>query len=202
MMKINIFIIRSFLTFLLFSSSTLLLEAASPNFLPAPLRNHEMLLEASRSGIQEVKLVARTKLSSSDIKKPQKRTLYRHKFWKVDGKTYDIPIRYNSKVKRIIRRLTTKKRKQVIKGMRLSGKYMPMILKMLHEVGMPLDLVYMVSAESNFNVRARSNKSAVGLWQFIASTGRLYGLKINRWIDERRDPILSTTPLFLHRKER
>ena len=57
---------------------------------------------------------------------------------------------------------------------------------------MPLDLVYMGSAESNFNVRARSKKSAVGLWQFIASTGRIYGLKINRWIDERRDPILST----------
>ena len=133
MMISNIFIIRSFLLFLLFSSSTLLLEAASPNFQPAPLRNHEMLLEASRSGIQEVKIVARTKLSSSDIKKPQIRTLYRHKFWKVDGKTYDIPIRYNAKVKRIIRRLTTKKRKQVIKGMRLSGKYMPMILKMLHE---------------------------------------------------------------------
>jgi len=200
MMKSNIFIIRSFLLFLLFSSSTLLLEAASPNFQPAPLRNHEMLLEASRSGIQEVKLVARTKLSSSDIKNPQKRTLYRHKFWKVDGKTYDIPIRYNSKVKRIIRRLTTKKRKQVIKGMRLSGKYMPMILKMLHEAGMPQDLVYMVSAESNFNVRARSNKSAVGLWQFIASTGRLYGLKINRWIDERRDPILSTKAAITYLK--
>ena len=200
MMKMNIFILRSFLTFLLFSSSTLLLEAASPNFQPAPLRNHEMLLEASRSGIQEVKLVARTKISSSEIKKPLTSTLYRNKFWKVEGKTYDIPIRYNSKVKRIIRRLTTKKRKQVIKGMRLSGKYMPMILKMLHEDGMPLDLVYMVSAESNFNVRARSNKSAVGLWQFIASTGRLYGLKINRWIDERRDPILSTIAAITYLK--
>ncbi len=200
MIKSNIFILRSFLTFLIFSSSSLLLEAASPNFQPAPLRNHEMLLEASRSGIQEVKLVARAKISTSEIKNPLRRTLYRNKFWKVEGKTYDIPIRYNSKVKRIIRRLTTKKRKQVIKGMRLSGKYMPMILKMLHEVGMPLDLVYMVSAESNFNVRARSNKSAVGLWQFIASTGRLYGLKINRWIDERRDPILSTKAAITYLK--
>ena len=199
-MKSKISLIRSILTLLLFSSSVVLLEAASPNFQPAPLRNHEMLLEASRSGIQEVKLVARPKTSSSVINKPPSRTLYRHKFWKVEGKTYDIPVRYNSKVKRIIRRLTTKKRKQVIKGMRHSGKYMPMILKMLHEAGMPLDLVYMVSAESNFNVRARSNKSAVGLWQFIASTGRIYGLKINRWIDERRDPILSTKAAITYLK--
>ena len=199
-MKSKISLIRSILTLLLLSSSAVLLEAASPKIQPAPLRNHEMLLEASRSGIQEVKLVARAKTSSSVINKPPSRTLYRHKFWKVEGKTYDIPVRYNSKVKRIIRRLTTKKRKQVIKGMRHSGKYMPMMVKMLHEAGMPLDLVYMVSAESNFNVRARSNKSAVGLWQFIASTGRIYGLKINRWIDERRDPILSTKAAITYLK--
>ncbi len=136
MMKSNILIIRLFLIFLLFNSSTLLIEAASPNFQPAPLRNHEMLFEMSRSGIQEVKLVARPKISALEIKNPLIRTSYRPKFWKVEGKTYDIPIRYNSKVKRIIRRLTTKKRKQVIKGIRLSGKYMPIILKMLHEEGM------------------------------------------------------------------
>ena len=199
-MKSNIFIKRLILTFLLFSSTALLVKAASPNFQPAPLRNNEILLEASRSGIQEVKLVARVKKRSSEFKKQPRRTLYRHKFWKVEGKTYDIPVRYNSKVKRIIRRLTTKKRKQVIKGMRHSGRYIPMMVKMLKESGMPLDLIYMVSAESNFNVRARSNKSAVGLWQFIASTGRIYGLKINRWIDERRDPILSTKAAITYLK--
>ena len=115
-----------------------------------------------------------------------------NKIWKVEGERYDIPLRYTSKVKRIVRRLTTKKRKQIITGMRRSGRYVPMITKMLLEEGMPRDLVFMVPAESNFNVSARSHKSAVGLWQFIASTGRIYGLKINRWIDERRDPVLAT----------
>ncbi len=192
--------IRSILTLLLLSSFVMQVEAASPDFQPAPLRNQEMLLEASRSGIQEVKLVARSKTQSQKINTPLKRTLFRNKFWKVEGKTFDIPVRYNSKVKRIIRRLTTKKRKQLIKGLRRSGKYMPMMVKMLREAGMPLDLVYMVPAESNFNVRARSNKSAVGLWQFIASTGRIYGLKINRWIDERRDPVLSTKAAITYLK--
>tara|TARA_B100000945_G_C20417932_1_gene616149 strand:- start:1163 stop:3040 length:1878 start_codon:yes stop_codon:yes gene_type:complete len=200
MMKSKIFIIKSFLSLLLFISSAMQVEAASPNFQPTPLRNQEMLLEASMSVIQEVKLLAESKTKSTKITPPPRKTLFRNKYWKVEGKTYDIPVRYNSKVKRIIRRLTTKKRKQVIKGMRYSGKYMPMILKMLDEAGMPLDLIYMVSAESNFNVRAKSNKSAVGLWQFIASTGRIYGLKINRWIDERRDPILSTKAAITYLK--
>ena len=128
------------------------------------------------------------------------KTLYRNKIWKVEGERYDIPLRYNSKVKRIIRRLTTKKRKQIITGMRRSGQYVPMILKMLREEGMPLDLVFMVPAESNFNEIIRSHKSAVGLWQFIASTGRVYGLKINRWIDERRDPVLSTKAAITYLK--
>ncbi len=199
-MKTKAMHIRSILTLLLLSSFVMQVEAASPDFQPAPLRNQEMLLEASRSGIQEVKLVARSKTQSQKINTPLKRTLFRNKFWKVEGKTFDIPVRYNSKVKRIIRRLTTKKRKQLIKGLRRSGKYMPMMVKMLREAGMPLDLVYMVPAESNFNVRARSNKSAVGLWQFIASTGRIYGLKINRWIDERRDPVLSTKAAITYLK--
>ena len=157
-MKAKFSTIRSILTLLFFirlQCCSKLLPLISNRF---RFVNHEMLLEASRSGIQEVKLVASPKTSTSDFNKPPRRTLYRHKFWKVEGKTYDIPVRYNSKVKRIIRRLTTKKRKQVIKGMRHSGKYMPMMVNMLHEAGMPLDLVYMVSAESNFNVRARSKK--------------------------------------------
>ena len=88
----------------------------------------------------------------------------------------------------------------MIKGMQRSGRYIHMIKKMLREEGMPLDLLYMVPAESNFSVHSRSKKSAVGLWQFIASTGRIYGLKINRWIDERRDPVLATKAAITYLK--
>ena len=80
-MKRKILLKGSTLTLLLFSSSVAQLEAASPNFQPVPLRNHEMLLEASRSGIQEVKLVALPKTNSAVANKPPNRALYRHKFW-------------------------------------------------------------------------------------------------------------------------
>ena len=79
-MKSKISLIGTILTLLLFSAASVLLEAASPNFQPVPLRNHEMLLEASRSGIQEVKLVASPNTSPSDINKPPSRTLDRQKF--------------------------------------------------------------------------------------------------------------------------
>ncbi|MDP7158289.1 MAG: LysM peptidoglycan-binding domain-containing protein [SAR324 cluster bacterium] len=106
--------------------------------------------------------------------------------------TYDIPVVDNRQVRRLISFYTGRKRKQLIEGIRHSGRYLPMMRRILKEEGLPQDLVFMVPAESNFNNRARSHMNAVGLWQFIASTGRIYGLTIDEWVDERRDPVLAT----------
>jgi membrane-bound lytic murein transglycosylase D len=198
--KVLQIIISCFVAFLSTIAFVTSIEAASPSYQPAPLRNQALMFETSGSGIQKIKLDAPLKKRTSAKKQLLSKTLYRNKFWKVEGEQYDIPLRYTSKVKRIIRRLSSKKRKQMITGIRRSGKYIPMITRMLSEEGMPLDLVYMVPAESNFNVSSRSKKNAVGLWQFIASTGRIYGLKINRWIDERRDPVLSTKAAITYLK--
>ena len=176
------------------------LEAASPTYEPDPLRKESLMFEVSGTGIQQIKLDSRLKNSSFLTKQVLPKTIYREKTWQFDGQQFDIPIRETAKVKRIIWRLTSKQRKKMMKGIRRSGKYKPMIIRMLKNEGMPLDLLYMVPAESNFSVHSRSIKSAVGLWQFIASTGRLYGLKINRWIDERRDPVLSTKAAILYLK--
>jgi membrane-bound lytic murein transglycosylase D len=64
--------------------------------------------------------------------------------------------------------------------------------EILIEKGLPEDLVYLPLIESGFNVNARSPAKAVGPWQFIESTGRRYGLVIDWWRDERKDPIKST----------
>ena len=192
--------ISYFLVILLIFTFVKQLEAASPSYQPAPLRNQSLLFETRGKAIREIKL------DVSSIKKPvvkkitNSKTPYRNKFWKVEGQRYDIPIRVNSKVKSILRRFASKNRKHLIVGIQRSGKFMPMITRMLQKEGMPLDLAYMVPVESNFNVRARSNKSAVGLWQFIPSTGRIYGLKINRWIDERKDPVLATKAAITYLK--
>ena len=70
--------------------------------------------------------------------------------------------------------------------------YIPLIKKEIKKAHIPADIVFVAMAESNFLTRARSNKKATGLWQFIPSTARHFGLKINDYVDERKDPIKST----------
>jgi len=176
------------------------LEAASPSYQPELIQVQSLMLETAGSGIQRIDLDSSIKKRLSLKKQALPKTVYRDKIWELDGNKYDIPIRNSPKVKRIIWRLTSQQRKKMMKGIRRSGRYSSMITRILREEGMPLDLLYVVPAESNFSVHSRSKKSAVGLWQFIASTGRLYGLKINRWIDERRDPVLSTKAAILYLK--
>jgi hypothetical protein len=78
-------------------------------------------------------------------------------------------------------------RAQVYLWLKRSGRYFPYIEEKLAEAGMPDDLKYVAVAESALITNIRSRKSAVGLWQFISRTGRRYGLRKNRTIDERRD---------------
>ena len=73
-----------------------------------------------------------------------------------------------------------------------SGKYMEMMKEILKEENIPEEIVFIPLIESGFSPHACSTARAVGYWQFIASTARKYGLKINWWTDERRDPVKST----------
>ncbi|MCK4846314.1 MAG: LysM peptidoglycan-binding domain-containing protein [Deltaproteobacteria bacterium] len=68
-----------------------------------------------------------------------------------------------------------------------SNKYTPMIREILKAEGLPEDLIYLAMIESGFSPTARSNRKAVGVWQFIPWTGKRYGLRIDWWIDERQD---------------
>ena len=73
-----------------------------------------------------------------------------------------------------------------------SGKYMEMMKEILKGENIPEEIVFIPLIESGFSPYACSPARAVGYWQFIASTARKYGLKINWWMDERRDPVKST----------
>jgi len=82
--------------------------------------------------------------------------------------------------------------------LRRSGEYEGMIRRKLRERGLPEDLLYLSMIESGFNPTARSPAAAVGLWQFIPDTGRRYGLRIDGYVDERRDPEKSTDAALRH----
>lgn len=73
-----------------------------------------------------------------------------------------------------------------------SGRYLPRIEPILRKEGVPKELAYLPLIESGFRTNAKSPASAVGLWQFIPGTGRRYGLRIDGYVDERRDPVKST----------
>ena len=105
---------------------------------------------------------------------------------------FDIPIVFNDAVKYYITFFTTEKRKVFSNWLRRSKRYVPMITEILRKNNLPEDLVYLAMIESGFNPKAYSTAKACGPWQFIYETGGRYGLKVNYWVDERRDPEKST----------
>jgi len=105
---------------------------------------------------------------------------------------FDIPIVINAKVEQFIKYFQTAIREKFVTWLGRSEKYIPFMKNLLKEHGLPGDLVYLSLIESGFNPYAYSRSKASGLWQFISLTGKRYGLKVNWWVDERRDPEKST----------
>lgn len=114
------------------------------------------------------------------------------RFTVANGLHTEIPLVINKEVMEEIKRFQGSERRFFINAYRRSGRYRPMIVKALRENGLPEELSWLPLIESGFKVRALSRARALGLWQFIASTGYKYGLNRNTWIDERLDPEKST----------
>lgn len=106
----------------------------------------------------------------------------------VDPSEFDIPIETNEWVAKWVRYFTGDGRKHYERWLSRSTRYQPMMRAKLREEGLPQDLVYLSMIESGYNTHAYSSADAAGLWQFISSTGKLYDLRIDFWVDERRDP--------------
>jgi membrane-bound lytic murein transglycosylase D len=106
--------------------------------------------------------------------------------------TYDMPIEWNQRVENCIIYFQTVAREAFETYLKRSGKYKNLMQRILREKGLPEDLIWLCLVESGFNPKAYSWARASGPWQFIASTGKIYGLKRNWWYDERRDFVKST----------
>ncbi len=105
---------------------------------------------------------------------------------------FDVPIVWNDRVFKALYFLNRGGKGPLDKWISRSSYYLPTIKRMFVDSGMPTDLAYLPLIESGFNPLAYSRMHASGMWQFISSTGKRYGLQTDCWVDERRDFIKST----------
>lgn len=105
---------------------------------------------------------------------------------------WDLPQTYNDRVQYWIDFLAGANRERTQLWLEREGRYGRLIRQRLHERGMPQDLIYLGMIESGLSPKAYSHAHASGMWQFISETGRRYGLDVNGFVDERRDPVKAT----------
>lgn len=105
---------------------------------------------------------------------------------------YDFPVTINPQVEFYLDLFQNRQKEYFQHWLERSTKYLPVIRRELAAAGLPQDLAYLAMIESGYNPSAYSHAHAAGLWQFIRGTGRLYGLRIDSWVDERREPEKAT----------
>ncbi len=130
------------------------------------------------------------KRSMSHISRHQAR--YRLAHSETTDISSNFPVVMNEKVEKWIHYFKGRGKVTFMKWMVRRASYREILIPLLQEEGLPSELEFLAMIESGFNNIAYSRARATGTWQFMAGTARLYGLRVNYWIDERRDPVKST----------
>lgn len=109
-------------------------------------------------------------------------------------------IEYNPSLESVIKRYLKNRRKTIGSLIALSEYYFPMFEEALDKHNLPLEIKYLAIVESALNPRAQSRVGAKGLWQFMFTTGKIFGLEVNSYVDERTDPLMATEAACLYLK--
>ena len=109
--------------------------------------------------------------------------------------------RYNPSLEGVIKMYLRSKRVLIQKMLHRSAYYFPLFERELDALSMPMEIKYLAIVESALNPKARSRVGATGLWQFMYGTGKMMGLEVNNYVDERQDPLKSTQAAFKYLKK-
>ena len=183
---------KNFIAALGWYGVSLVLLAACASDRPLNHRDASKRELASMPEGQRTHIIGSAMLSGNEQEDGKSYYLYGAEHIKLDNYHFDIPVVYNDKVKKWIDFFLNRGRDYFERYSARAGRYAPIMGHILAEHGLPRDLIFLAMAESGFQTKAKSWARAVGPWQFMPYTGKKFGLRIDWYIDERRDPIKAT----------
>jgi membrane-bound lytic murein transglycosylase D len=141
--------------------------------------------------------------ASSVVVRHTSYSIYHNNIYKkrLDSIQKDVPLDYNELVQGQIETYLTTGREDISREIGLSKYYFPIYEKAFREAGIPEEIKYLSLVESQLNPNAVSRMGAAGPWQFMSSVARLYGLRMDNYVDERRDPVQSSAAAAAYLKD-